>query len=97
MGTSSSIEFKSADRSMSAEEASTEVLKTLLAQAKLAAGHFDLEGTVITIPAAFNQMQCEATMRAAQAAWHRQGRPGPGTHRRRHGVDRGSSTAQFGS
>lgn len=68
MGTSSPIEFKSADRSMSAEEASAEILKTLLAQAKLAAGQFDLEGTVITIPAAFNQIQCEATMRAAQAA-----------------------------
>jgi molecular chaperone DnaK len=68
IGTSSPIEFKSADRTMSAEEASAEVLKTLLSQAKLAAGQFDLEGTVITIPAAFNQMQCEATMRAAQAA-----------------------------
>lgn len=31
MGTSSPIEFKSADRSMSAEEASAEVLKALLA------------------------------------------------------------------
>lgn len=68
MGTSSPIEFKSAGRTMSAEEASAEVLKTLLSQAKLTAGQFDLEGTVITIPAAFNQMQCEATMRAAQAA-----------------------------
>jgi len=68
MGTSSPIEFKSATRSMSAEDASAEVLKTLLAQAKLAVGEFDLEGTVITIPAAFNQMQCEATMRAAQVA-----------------------------
>lgn len=68
MGTSSQIEFKSADRTMTAEDASAEVLKTLLAQAKLAVGEFDLEGTVITVPAAFNQMQCEATMRAAQAA-----------------------------
>jgi molecular chaperone DnaK len=68
MGTSSPIEFKSAGRTMSAEDASAEVLKTLLAQAKLATGEFDLEGTVITIPAAFNQMQCEATMRAAEAA-----------------------------
>lgn len=68
MGTSSPIEFKSAGRIISAEDASAEVLKTLLAQAKLAAGEFNLEGTIITIPAAFNQMQCEATMRAAQAA-----------------------------
>ena len=68
MGLRVPIEFKSATRTMSAEGASAEVLKTLLAQAKLAVGEFDLEGTVITIPAAFNQMQCEATMRAAQVA-----------------------------
>lgn len=68
MGTLSPIEFKSAGRTMTPEDASAEVLKTLLAQAKLAVGEFNLEGTIITIPAAFNQMQCEATMRAAQCA-----------------------------
>jgi molecular chaperone DnaK len=68
MGTSSPIEFSIAGRTMTAEEASTEILKTLLAQAQLAAGDFELEGTIITIPAAFNQMQCEATMRAGMAA-----------------------------
>ena len=68
MGTKSPVEFKSAGRSMSPEDASAEILKTLLAQAEMAAGSFEMEGTVITIPAAFNQMQCEATMRAAQAA-----------------------------
>jgi molecular chaperone DnaK len=68
MGTKSPVEFKSAGRSMSPEEASAEILKTLLAQAQMAAGSFEIKGTVITIPAAFNQMQCEATMRAAQTA-----------------------------
>jgi molecular chaperone DnaK len=68
MGTKSPVEFKSAGRSMSPEEASAEILKALLAQAQMAAGSFEMEGTVITIPAAFNQMQCEATMRAAQTA-----------------------------
>ena len=43
------------------EEASSEVLKALMAQAKMDAGEFDVEGAVVTIPAAFNQMQTEAT------------------------------------
>jgi molecular chaperone DnaK len=68
MGTSSPIEFKGAARTMMPEDASAEVLKALLAQARMAAGDFEINGAVITIPAAFNQMQCEATMRAAQSA-----------------------------
>ncbi|WAP70059.1 Hsp70 family protein [Jiella pelagia] len=68
MGTSSPIKFPSSDRTMSPEEASAEIIKALLAQAKSAAGDFDVLGAIITIPAAFNQMQSEATMRAASAA-----------------------------
>src|SRR5581483_9121206 len=40
----------------------------LLAQARMAAGEFVIDGAIVTIPAAFNQMQCEATMRAAGMA-----------------------------
>ena len=68
MGTTSAVTFKGAGRNMTPEEASSEILKALLAQARMAAGEFDLEGAVVTIPAAFNQMQSEATMRAASAA-----------------------------
>ena len=68
MGTTTPITFKGVSRIMTAEEASTELLKALLAQARMAAGEFSSEGTIITVPAAFNQMQCEATMRAASAA-----------------------------
>ena len=68
MGTASPVVFKSAGRTMTAEEASGEVLKSMLAQATMAAGEFTIEGAIVTIPAAFNQMQCEATMRAAHAA-----------------------------
>jgi molecular chaperone DnaK len=68
MGTTSPVIFKSADRTMTAEEASSEVLKALLAQARMAAGEFAIEGAIVTVPAAFNQMQCEATMRAARGA-----------------------------
>jgi molecular chaperone DnaK len=34
----------------------------------MAIGEFTTEGAIVTVPAAFNQMQCEATMRAANAA-----------------------------
>ena len=68
MGTTSPITFKSVGRTLTPEEASSEILKALLAQARMSAGEFIIEGAVVTIPAAFNQMQCEATMRAASAA-----------------------------
>jgi molecular chaperone DnaK len=68
MGTTSPVIFKSAGRTMTAEEASSEVLKALLAQARMAAGEFAIQGAIVTVPAAFNQMQCEATMRAARSA-----------------------------
>jgi molecular chaperone DnaK len=68
MGTTSPVTFKRAGRTISAEEASGEVLKALLAQARMAAGSFEIDGAIVTIPAAFNQMQSEATMRAAQRA-----------------------------
>lgn len=67
MGTSSPIRFANGT-TMTAEELSCEVIKTLLAQARMSAGDFNIEGAVVTIPAAFNQMQAEATMRAAAAA-----------------------------
>lgn len=68
MGTSSIITFASTGRTMTPEEASTEILRALISQAKMTAGDFAIEGAVVTIPAAFNQMQTEATMRAATAA-----------------------------
>jgi molecular chaperone DnaK len=68
MGTASPITFKSAKRAISPEEASSEVLKALLAQAHMVAGEFEIDGAIVTVPAAFNQMQSEATMRSAHAA-----------------------------
>ena len=67
LGTSTVLPFGS-DGSISPEEASAEVLRQLLKQVDAAIGSIDLEGTVITVPAAFNQMQSEATIRAAEAA-----------------------------
>jgi molecular chaperone DnaK len=68
MGTSSSVSFAARGHDMTPEAASAEILKALVAQARMAAGDFVIRGAVVTIPAAFNQMQTEATMRAAEAA-----------------------------
>jgi molecular chaperone DnaK len=68
MGTSTPIAFAAAGLTMTPEEASAEVIRTLLTQAYTEAGKTDIAGTVVTIPAAFNQMQSEATIRAATAA-----------------------------
>ena len=68
MGTSSVLTFSGSSRTMTPEEASTEVLKTLIAQARMSVGDFPIDGTVITVPAAFNQMQSEATMNSARSA-----------------------------
>jgi molecular chaperone DnaK len=68
MGTTSVISFKDASLTMTPEQASSEILKTLLSQVRMALGEVTIEGVIITIPAAFNQLQSEATMRAARDA-----------------------------
>jgi molecular chaperone DnaK len=68
MGTSSPISFTAAALEISPEECSADIIRTLLGQAKTEIGNFDADGAVVTIPAAFNQMQSEATIRAAGAA-----------------------------
>jgi molecular chaperone DnaK len=66
MGTSTPINF--VGQTWTPEECSAEILKTLVAQARLEGGDVPIEGAVITVPAAFNQMQSEATIRAAAMA-----------------------------
>lgn len=68
MGTGSTVEFPGTDRILTPEEASAEVIKSLVGQARRDVPEMEVEGAVITIPAAFNQMQSEATMRAAKLA-----------------------------
>src|SRR5438105_2407352 len=68
MGTSSTIEFPGSDRVLAPEEASAEIIKALVGQARRDLPELEINGAVITIPAAFNQMQSEATMRAARIA-----------------------------
>ena len=66
MGTSSV--FTIAEESWTPIQCSAEVLKVLVAQAIAENPGDKIEGTVITIPAAFNQMQSEATIEAAKLA-----------------------------
>jgi len=67
MGQSDKINFSAASLSLSPEELSAEVLKSLLADVRLQTDE-KVECAVITVPAAFGQLQCEATARAATLA-----------------------------
>ncbi len=66
MGTKSPV--KIGDQEWSPEGCSAEIIKTLVGQAITESGEQQIQGAVITIPAAFNQMQSEATIAAAKMA-----------------------------
>jgi molecular chaperone DnaK (HSP70) len=68
LGSKTDIDIPGADIALSPEECSAEILRQLLAMVNTETGNAPIEGVVITIPAAFNQMQCEALLRAAQLA-----------------------------
>jgi len=66
MGTSSIQEM--GGQEYSPEECSAEIIRALVGQAVTESGMTEIAGTVVTIPAAFNQMQSEATASAARLA-----------------------------
>ena len=68
MGTSTPIELSAVNKTMTPEECSAEVLKELFGYLPEEIRNDPDIGTVITVPAAFNQMQKEATMEAATLA-----------------------------
>ena len=68
MGTSTKIELKASSLLLTPEECSADILKQLISQVFTESGVEEITGVVITIPAAFNQMQSEATIRAAKLA-----------------------------
>jgi molecular chaperone DnaK len=68
MGTSTPLRLANGSVTLTPEEVSAEILKTLVLQAQAEVGGVSVEGTIITIPAAFNQMQTEATIAAADLA-----------------------------
>lgn len=67
MGQKDRKEFPSAEKIMSAEQLSAEVLKALREDVRRQLGA-DVDAAVVTVPAAFGSLQCEATARAASIA-----------------------------
>ena len=68
MGTNTPIHLPAANLTKTPEECSAEVLKVLFGYLPEEVRNNSNTGTVITVPAAFNQMQKNATMQAAQMA-----------------------------
>ncbi|MDP3113908.1 MAG: Hsp70 family protein [Candidatus Cloacimonadaceae bacterium] len=68
MGTKTRLHFANANITMSPEECSAEVLKILFGYLPDELRNNPESGSVITVPAAFNQMQKDSTMHAAQIA-----------------------------
>lgn len=68
MGTSTPIKLPSANLILSPEECSAEILTHLYGYLQEEIRNDPTTGTVITVPAAFNQMQKDATMAAAEMA-----------------------------
>ena len=68
MGTSTPIKLSAVDLVMTPEECSAEILRVLFGYLPEDIRNDPETGTVITVPAAFNQMQKDATMTAAESA-----------------------------
>jgi len=68
MGTSTPIKLPAVNIVMTPEECSAEILRTLYGYLPESIRNDPDTGTVITVPAAFNQMQKDATMAAAESA-----------------------------
>ena len=68
MGTSTPVELSAVNLTKTPEECSAEVLKVLFGYLPEEIRNAPETGTVITVPAAFNQMQKDATMQAANMA-----------------------------
>ena len=66
MGTSTPIELPAVNQTFTPEECSAEVLKTLSGYLPEEIRNSADTGTVITVPAAFNQMQKDTTMKAVE-------------------------------
>lgn len=68
LGTSTALPFGPDGGSITPVEASAAVIGELLRQASARIGDEAVHGAIVTVPAAFNQMQNEATIAAARAA-----------------------------
>lgn len=68
MGTSTKIEFEASNLTLTPEECSAEILKVLYGYLPEEIRNDPETATVITVPAAFNQMKKDATLQAAKLA-----------------------------
>lgn len=68
MGTSTPVKLPAVNLTMTPEECSAELLRVLFGYLPEEIRNDNATGTVITVPAAFNQMQKDSTMSAAEAA-----------------------------
>ncbi len=68
IGTSTPIKLSAVDITLTPEDCSAEILKVLFSYLPEDIRNSGETGTVITVPAAFNQMQKDATMAAAESA-----------------------------
>lgn len=68
MGTSTPVKLPAVNLTMTPEECSAEILRVLFGYLPEEIRNDSATGTVITVPAAFNQMQKDSTMSAAEAA-----------------------------
>lgn len=68
MGTSTRIELSTASSALTPQECSAEILRCLYGYLQQAMGDDVPTGTVITVPAAFDQMKKNATLEAARLA-----------------------------
>ena len=68
MGTSTPVKLPAVDLTMTPEECSAEILRVIFGYLPEEIRNDAETGTVITVPAAFNQMQKDATMAAAEMA-----------------------------
>jgi molecular chaperone DnaK len=68
MGTSTPVKLAAVDITMTPEECSSEILKLCFGYLPEEIRNSGETGTVITVPAAFNQMQKDATLTAAEMA-----------------------------
>lgn len=68
MGTSTPTKLAAVGQTLTPEHCSAEILRTLFGYLPEATREGGETGTVITVPAAFNQMQKDATLTAAEAA-----------------------------
>ena len=70
MGTETVYEFAGAGKTMTPVELSSEILKSLRRDAEQRTNR-EMQDVVVTVPAAFNMVQCEATKKAAEIAGFR--------------------------